>query len=201
MIRIGVSIEDLATPDLRRFIDALTGPELEQLNEVGGRAASNAAARFHREFDAAGGWRGSRSSGSGGSAFGAAVAAGWHYLTSDGMGAEIANNAEHYGFKVRGGTITPKRWTHLTIPLVPEAKGRYVAEYQQNTGNRLFRPKGRAVLMERTGPGKGEVRSVYALLKSVTQPPWPEAVPQTEELSGAFTVGWLDGLDDLLESR
>lgn len=56
------------------------------------------------------------------SEFGENVAQGWAFVSSDADGAVIGNNADYYGFKVRGGTITAKRVSALTIPLIPEAK-------------------------------------------------------------------------------
>jgi hypothetical protein len=108
----------------------------------------------------------------------------------------IANNADFYAFKVRGGTITPKRAKFLTIPLIREAAGLYVSRYQQNTGRRLFRPKGKDVLMERTEGGTA--RSVYALVKSVTQGPWPRAVPDEDLIAGAFVSRWKSELAELI---
>ena len=58
MIEIEVNVSGEASAVLRRVIDSLTGPEAAELNEVGGRAAAQAAAKYHREFDQRGGWRG-----------------------------------------------------------------------------------------------------------------------------------------------
>lgn len=75
--------------------------------------------------------------------FGENVAQGWNFIESDAEGAVIGNNADYYGFKVRGGTIRPKRVSFLTIPLIPDAKGRRAADYEIYAGVRLFRPKGK----------------------------------------------------------
>lgn len=197
-LSIKVNVDDGASDAVRKLIDALSASKIGELNEVGGRAASNAATDFHREFDASGGWRGPRSFESGRSDFGAAVARGWHFETSDNEGATISNNAEHYGFKVRGGMITPKRVSYLTIPLIPEARGRRARDYEIFARLKLFRPKGKDVLMEKTP--NGGVRGVYALLKSVTQRPWPDAIPPDGVLGDAFTEGWRLGLSDYIET-
>ena len=199
MINIEVNVADGASQALRNLINSLTGKQAAEINEVAGRAAVNAAIKYHREFDKAGGWRGKRYLGTGkkdGSSFGSSVAAGWFFKESDKTGAVIANNADHYAFKVRGGTITPKRAKFLTIPLIREAAGLYASVYQQNTGRRLFRPKGKDVLMERTEGGTA--RSVYALVKSVTQGPWPRAVPDEDLIAQAFVSRWKAELAELI---
>ena len=218
MIKIQVNVTDGASQALRSVINSLTGPQGAEINEVAGRAAVNAAIKYHREFDKAGGWRGKRYLGAGrsdGSSFGADVARGWYFKESDKSGAVIANNADHYAFKVRGGTITPKRAKALTIPLIREAAGLYASVYQQNTGHRLFTIKGRNALFERTGQAvtgsrgrRGQagastirtngIRAVYALVKSVTQRPWPNAVPDEDLLAGAFVSRWKSELAELI---
>lgn len=199
MIQISVNVADGASQALRNLINSLTGQQATEINEVAGRAAVNAAIKYHREFDKAGGWRGKRYIGSNrsdGSSFGSDVARGWFFKESDKTGAVIANNADHYAFKVTGGTITPKRAKFLTIPLIREAAGLYASVYQQNTGRRLFRPKGKNVLMERTEDGKA--RSVYALVKSVTMGPWPRAVPDDDLIATAFVSRWKAELSELI---
>ncbi len=201
MITIKVNVSDSASPMLREIIAALTGPQAAELNEQGGRAAVIAAIAYHREFDQAGGWKGPRYLGPGpndGSSFGADVARGWYFQSADSGGAIIANNADHFAFKVTGGTITPKRAKFLTIPLIQEAKGLYASVYQQNTGNRLFKSKSGKALMESTG--KGTIRAVYALVTSVTMGPWPNAVPPEDDIATAFVDQYLDSLNDKLKS-
>lgn len=204
---------------LQKIIGALTGPQATELNEQGGRAAVNAAIAYHREFDQAGGWKGPRYLGpgpNGGGDFGADVARGWFFQSADGSGATISNNADHYAFKVTGGTITPKRAKALTIPLIREAKGLYASVYQQNTGHRLFTIKGKNALFERTEGfttgARGRrgragatsirtsgIRAVYALVASVTMGPWPGAVPDDDLLATAFVEQWREGLADIIE--
>jgi hypothetical protein len=219
MIALSVNIEDGASPMLREFIGALTGPQMSELTERGGRGAVNAAVKYHREFDQAGGWRGKHYLGpsqNDGASFGADVARGWFFMEADAGGATIANHAEHYAFKVSGGTITPKRAGALTIPLIPEARGLYASVYQQNTGHRLFTIRGKHALFERTDqtvtgsrgrrgrPGassikKSGIRPVYALVASVTQGPWPGALPPDEILTDAFREQFSDGLEEIIE--
>lgn len=201
MIQIKVNITDGVSEDLAALISALTGPQAAELNEQGGIAARNAAVAYHDQFDQSGGWRGKHYLGvskNAGSAFGSAVSDAWKLESHDAKGAVISNAAEHYAFKVTGGTITPKRGKYLTIPLIPEARGVRVSSYEQNTGHRLFRsPSGKA-LMEKTG--KGTARSVYALLERVTMGPWAGAVPPDEVIVDAYTATYREGLIDILEN-
>lgn len=114
-----------------------------------------------------------------------------------------------------GGTIRPTGGRRfLTIPLVPQARGRRVAEYEKATGHKLFRLPNTGVLVERTdmngspdrfaarrttgvirgktgfrtiGIGGGSLlRTVYALKTSVTVPRDPEAMPAQTELVAAL---------------
>lgn len=212
MIELEVNVGGGASAMLRDLISKLTGPEMAELNAVGGRAAATAAAGFSRDFDARGGWRTSkRFPSTGPSRFGADVAQGWAFLVADATGALIYNDADHYAFRVRGGTITPKRVQYLTIPLIPEAKGLRAETYVQNTGRKLFTIPGRNALFERTDAGrnrdgsnfpirrKSGIRAVYALVKSVTMPPMPQSVPTDEVIAGAFTEAWNDELAERID--
>lgn len=218
MIAINVNVSNGASPMLREFIAALTGQQAAELSEQSGRAAVNAAIKYHREFDQAGGWKGKRYLGpgpNGGGDFGSDVARGWSLQSFDSSGAVIANDATHYAFKVTGGTITPKRAKALTIPLIQEAKGLYASVYQQNAGHRLFTIKGKHALFERTEgattgargkrgrPGAtaiktSGIRAVYALVASVTTGPWPGAVPDEDLLATAFMKQYRLGLEEII---
>lgn len=220
MIQITTNVIDSVSPMLREFIAALTGSERTDINEVAGRAAVNAAIKYHREFDQAGGWKGKRYLGPSqgeGSSFGADVARGWFFMGADSDGATIGNNADHYAFKVSGGTILPKRAKALTIPLILEAKGLYASVYEQNTGKKLFSIKGKNALFERTDqvvtgargrrgrPGatpikQSGIRAVYALMKSVTMGPWPGAVPDDDVIAFAFVEQFKLSLADIIEN-
>lgn len=200
MISITVNVTDGASPMLEEFISALTGKQAASLSKRGATSARNAAIKYHREFDKAGGWRGKRYLGTGsgdGSSFGAGVARGWAVESSGRTGAVIANDADYYRFKVTGGTITPKRAKSLTIPLVPEARGLRVATYIQNTGRKLFLSPSKKALMERAEGGG--VRSVYALVSSVTSRPWPNAVPPDDVVGGAFAATYREALIGIIE--
>lgn len=201
MIEIKVNVTDGASPMLRAVIAALTGKESAELNEQGGIAARNAAIQYHREFDKSGGWRGKRYLGKGpneGGNFGSDVARGWSLESFNSGGAVIANDATYYSFKVRGGTIVPKRAKALTIPLIQEARGLRASVYEQNTGHQLFLSKSKNALMEKTDDGK--VRSVYALVKSITMGPWPNALPPDELIASAFAGKYREALAELISS-
>lgn len=199
MINIKVDTKDNVSASLARLIDSIDDPT--ELNEVGGRSANNAAIEYHEEFNSQNKWRGSNYIGSGANKsgdFGQNVALGWNFKSSDENGATISNNADYYAFKVRGGTITPKRVSHLTIPMISEAVGRRAADYSSYTGNRLFRIAGKKALFE--ADKDGGVRAVYALVKRAIHRPWPNALPDEDTIAEAFTEGWRNGLADLLES-
>lgn len=219
MIRITANVSDEAGETLRSLISSLTGPEASALSEGGGITARNAAIKYHRDFDRSGGWKGKRflgdSSGQG-SGFGANVARGWMLESFDPTGATISNDAEHYAFKVSGGTIRPKRAKALTIPLIPEARGKRASVYSQDTGRRLFTIKGKNALFERIdsitigprgrrGQGGGtqirtnSIRPVYALLQSVTMGPWAGALPPDDLIADAFIEGYQEGIMDIIE--
>lgn len=219
MITIRASVTDNASPMLARLIDSLTGEESSQLNQVAGFGVVAAASKYHRDFDAAGRWRGPRYMGGGqvgqGGDFGSRIAGGWFVESHDRRGVTVENAAPLFRHKVLGGTITAKRARFLTIPLVPEARGRRVRDYEIFARVRLFRRGG--ALFERVksnvvgergrrrrGAGASsirtsEMRAVYALRRSVTQAPWPGAMPPEKLLSDAYVSSWRNGLADMLE--
>lgn len=220
MISLKVTLDNHLEEELALLLSLLSGPEAETLNERGGSAARDAAVAYHEDFDKGNGWRGKRylgpSQGEGGN-FGSKVADGWSLESVTSGGAVIANDADHYAFKVRGGTITPKRAKALTIPIVPEAKGVRVANYQQNTGRRLFQVRGKQALFERidsfTSGARGRrgqagastirtsgIRAVYLLLKSVTMGPWSGAVPPESILANAYTDAYREGLEEMIKT-
>lgn len=217
MTRVKVSITDGASPALKKLVKSLSGDQKRVLNEQGARAAVNASVKYHRAFNQNGGWRGPRYLGSvaGSGSFGADVARSWKTDSVRVGGATIANDATNYAHKVSGGTIVPKRAKALTIPLIKEAKGIRAAVYSQNSGKKLFTIKGKSALFERVGgqttsrrgrggPGSTNIRTsrlraVYALVKSVTQKPWPDALPPDGILQDAFADTFMDGLEDIIE--
>ena len=109
------------------------------------------------------------------------VVRGWQDPVVSGKRVVITNTFGLLHWKTTGGTITPKRARMLTIPLVPEAKGLTVAEFVAEEGTPLFRA-GNA-LCRRIGK---KLEAIYALSASVTQAPWPGAMPPDAELKEVF---------------
>lgn len=135
------------------------------------------------------------------------------------IGGESGQNIRVHLF---GGTIRPIKGKYLTIPLVGEAHGLRVAEYEQRTGRELFRPGDANVLVEKTASGgdrsslfggggvrvrdgkkttipvarKQELRAVYALAKEAKIKKDPDVLPADDVLVAALTEegeDWLEG--------
>jgi hypothetical protein len=109
------------------------------------------------------------------------VVRGWQDPVVSGKRVTITNTFGLLSWKVSGGTISPVRAQMLTIPLVPEAKGLTAAEWKAEEGLPLFRV-GNA-LMTRIG---NRLVGIYALSESVTQAPWPQAMPEDATLKQVF---------------
>lgn len=121
------------------------------------------------------------------------IARKWFLSSADASGAVITNPDEDGSLrhKIRGGTITAKNAGALTIPLVPEAHGRRAADYRSEIGE-LFTIPNKSALFEAVEGGG--VRAVYALCQSITQDPWPDSIPASEELAAAYGVKLMDVL-------
>lgn len=127
------------------------------------------------------------------------IARKWFLSSADASGAVISNPDEDGSLrhKIGGGTITAKNAGALTIPLVPEAHGRRAADYQSEIGE-LFTIPNKSALFEAVEGGG--VRAVYALCKSVTHAPWPDAIPAGEDLTFAYSVKLRDVLAASLDA-
>lgn len=127
------------------------------------------------------------------------IARKWFLSSADSSGAVITNPDEDGSLqhKIRGGTITAKNAGALTIPLVPEAHGRRAADYQSEI-RELFTIPNKSALFEAVEGGG--VRAVYALRQSITQDPWPDAIPASEELAAAYGVKLMDVLATSLDA-
>ena len=180
----------------------LSKENFRKFNEVGGRAAQQAAKEYHKDFNQAHKWRGPKYLGSGAGRageFGNEIENAWTFEGSDNDGATIANDASFYRHKVYGGVIKPKNAKALTIPLIPEAVGRRAKDYRGN----LFMLKGK---YEKTGDTNflfeiknDQIRAVYMLKKQVDQKPWPGALPPTENIAQAFGEKWSGAAIEELE--
>jgi hypothetical protein len=152
------------------------------------------------------------------------IPAGWQPpKVSDDATFGLINTAPDFNLKVSGGTITSRSGKMLTIPLIPEAKGLTAAEYSAETGFSLFIPRGKNVLAKREGsegyflgPRGGMKKNqmvggknpsargmpivpVYALVASVTQAPWPGAMPPDEQVQEVFKGGIMETLVEQLK--
>jgi hypothetical protein len=168
---------------VKEVLEVLSPSQRTRMNAVASREVVKSVKSYHRAYDAAGKWR---KTGGGGSTFGEQITRGWFVDSVTEQKVIVANAGPHYRQKVEGGTITAKRASALTIPLVPEAKGRFVAVYEQIYGRKLFRPKGKDVLMEKLA--NGDIRAVYALKKSVRQRPWAGAFPPEKHYLAPFVA-------------
>ena len=167
----------------------LSKESFRKFNEVGGRAAQQAAKEHHKDFNQAHKWRGPRYLGSGAGRageFGNEIESAWTFEGSDNDGATIANDASFYRHKVYGGVIKPKRAKNLSIPVVADAVGRRAKDYK---GDLFFlkTKKGTKGLFEKDGD---DIRMVYLLKDKVDQDPWPGALPPTPALAQAFGEKW-----------
>lgn len=126
------------------------------------------------------------------------VARKWFLRDADEKGFDLVFPDEDGSFthKVNGGKIIAKNAKALTIPLKPEAHGLRAADYERETSRQLFTIKNRSALFESRDGG---VRAVYALRKSVTHQPWPNALPNEEELAKTLTEHMLQAIIDLIE--
>jgi hypothetical protein len=194
-LSIDISIEqDTATIRLDA-IGALCENPGEQL-----RAAAIAVYEFVKEYHIEFGsrWRGDHyMAGPKSGEWQQAVADAWQPPTLlDESSAIVENTHPHLAFKIEGGTIVPVSAGAITIPLVPEAKGVSAAEYAASQGVELFAVKG---VLATKGESPGEIVPIYALKQSVTQAPWPGAMPPDEEIRDVFAAAFQLQLGNVLE--
>src|SRR6266478_562494 len=105
---------------------------------LAGRDVADWLRRYHVRFRQK--WQGPRyMAGPRSNLFWQQVVAGWQDPVVSGKKVTITNTFGLLKWKTTGGTITPKRARMLTIPLVPDAKGLTVAEYEAEEGTPLFR--------------------------------------------------------------
>lgn len=191
-----VSLDIQGLEELNQLINNLFSEDnIADLNRIGINASLAFIKDYHNDFDINNGWKNlslsTHGAGRKSSGFGQNVTRGWLAGDVDSTGASLDNAAPHLAFKVTGGEIVAKRAANLTIPVIPEAHGVKASDYP----NKLFRPKGKNVLMESLSDGT--VRSVYALKPSVTQRPVEGALPDNEELLAPFVESILDELDKI----
>ena len=102
---------------------------------------------------------------------------------------------ETSGWHVNNGgrDVAPSRVRGLK----PEAHGRRAADYRSEIGE-LFTIPNKSALFEAVEGGG--VRAVYALRQSITQDPWPDAIPASEELAAAYGIKLMDVLAASLDA-
>ena len=141
----------------------------QEANRVGIAASLKFIRDYHFQFNVDRRWENlglpTHGAGRKSTGFGRDIVDAWSEgeITAD--GASMTNNMPLLPHKITGGTIRAKRASALTIPVVPEAHGVKAADYP----NRLFKPKGKDVLLEKVGDS--EIRAVYVLRRSVNQAP------------------------------
>lgn len=131
---------------------------------------------YHKAMD----WKGERwMPGANSGEFADNVVKGWQPPVIQGDVATITNTFGLLGWKISGGTITPKTAQALTIPLIPQAKGIPAGAF-----GGLFVMG--ATLSMRIG---ARIEAIYALRRSVFQAPWPDAMPTADQMKEEFMKG------------
>jgi hypothetical protein len=117
----------------------------------------------------------------------------WFIKSTTAKGALIENDTVGLSHKITGGTITAKRKKFLTIPVVPEAHNQSAKDFSRNVSP-LFRVKNILAYSVDDGSGGKTIKAAYVLKKSVTQKPWPGALPPEQGYVNAFMAGILESL-------
>lgn len=201
MISINVTADtDKATEFIVRIKGAIARPKA--LNDaLGRRLARDLQSHFKVKNRVPNRLRGARTN------FWQAVSKATVMTEATDTGATVTIGESRFRIHLQGGTIRPTgNRKALTIPLVADAHGKRVREYEQSSGKKLFRI-GRA-LFERSSKGtqsltgatrvsarnragqtrslnlrgRSQVRAVYALAKSVTIKADPTALPNPKLL-------------------
>jgi hypothetical protein len=121
---------------------------------------------------------------------------GWAMRQANSYDVSFQNGTIGLAHKVTGGTIRAKRKKFLTIPVDPKAHG-LTAKTFSRTIAPLFQAKGMLLYDDKK---TGDVKAAYALKKSITQRPWPGALPPEASYLDAFIDEALDSLIDSFET-
>lgn len=109
-------------------------------------------------------------------------------LSPDGSAIVIVISHPAIAQKVFGGRITAKRTRNLSIPVDPEAYGRFPATFEAETGLQLiFIKQGKNALLA-TQAGNAGLRVRYILTPSVNQEPDPTALPPQDQFVDALVA-------------
>ena len=115
---------------------------------------------------------------------------GWTMKQANTFSVDFVNGTIGLAHKVTGGTIRAKRKKFLTIPVDPRAHG-LTAKTFSRTIAPLFQAKGMLLYVDEQ---TADVKAAYALKNSVTQRPWPGALPPEASYLDAFLDSALDNL-------
>ena len=109
---------------------------------------------------------------------------------ADSSSVSFENATVGLAHKVTGGTIRAKQKKFLTIPVHPKAHGLDVKTFADTIAP-LFAAKGMLMFADKK---TGDVKAAYALKRSITQHPWPGALPPEASYLDAFVDAALDSL-------
>ena len=118
---------------------------------------------------------------------------GWTMKQPNSYTASFINGTVGLAHKVTGGTIRAKRKKFLTIPVDPKAHGLDAKTFARTIAP-LFQAKGMLMYVDEQ---TADVKAAYALKKSITQRPWPGALPPEASYLDAFVN---EALDSLIQS-
>ena len=90
-------------------------------------------------------------------------------------------------------TILPIHGSYLTIPILEEAMGKTVSDYDG-----LFRPKGKDYLAKVMN---GELVAIFALVQSAFQPKDSSLMPTDETFANGIEGRWIDKLFSEMKSQ
>ena len=121
---------------------------------------------------------------------------GWSMLQPNSFSVNFVNATVGLAHKVTGGTIRAKRKKFLTIAVDPRAHG-LTAKTFSRTIAPLFAAKGMLMFVDEQ---TADVKAAYALKKSITQRPWPGALPPEASYLDTFIDEALDSLIDSFET-
>lgn len=117
----------------------------------------------------------------------------WAMTQPNSYTASFTNATTGLAHKVTGGTIRAKRKKFLTIPVDPKAHGLDAKTFARTIAP-LFQAKGMLMYVDEQ---TADVKAAYALKKSITQRPWPGALPPEASYLDAFVN---EALDSLIQS-
>jgi hypothetical protein len=189
-VELSLEIDSSAATAMLGGIEAqIRGPVLE----VAGRVMLNYFKDYHTEFRPR--WKGSHyMAGNNAGRWSTDIVAGWQNpVKKSEDSVSVINIHPHLAHKIQGGPIVPKRGKFLTIPLIPEAKGRMAGEFATSLGVKLFR-LGNTLAYR--GPNGAPI-GAYALSKGVQQDPWPGAMPSDDAIQERFAYALAEAMDSL----